>query len=498
MAAFRFQSVIKHHWFALAVGAVHWLTTFFTERLILTVSPGENLFNYLLCKLLLLAALIGLWEFLWRSVFSPQRKENPERQYLLYGLAYLLVLLVWLFRRHSFVLVSDELNLFERAIKLDSFAYWFNYPSGFYWIICLMAVPHYMGPTFVKVFLQALTAGYCVGRQARLTGKKTACLLYLLFLLPFVMDQGISAHRLPTYGLLFLFLMAKVMYDRFEHKTLTNGKLVGLSAVIGLLAIWRSEGFYLIIAGAIVLASAYRLKPGKKLLKQLAVYALIIVIVALPQVDAYRTAEADVELRSKPLCGYLLCNMFRNGLTEDMLAEERAAIEGYLKFETIHAYNQTYGDQNYSGAFVMSGTEEADYATQKLFCDAVVRVVIKHPLIYLKSQWNAWRFTSAQYVLDFSGGLRGLVRGFENLSYRVSIPCMLVLLFGILALILRKWLAFWICCCGIANWCLVFLLMPAAYAKYFYVDYLIGYFFLLVTFCFLLQKVRKDRAKAAD
>ena len=497
------QSILRQardNRFALIFGTLHWLSTFFLERLFLTVSPLTEPVNYILCKLLLLAALIGFWRLIWRGLLSRDRRSNPERAYLLAALPCLLILVLWLLRYHSFVLVSDELNLYERATRLDSFAYWFCYPSGYYWICGLMLIPHPMGPTFVKLILQALVAGYCTARQARLTGWRSAWLIYVLFLLPFVLDQGISAHRLPTYGMLSLFLLAKLYYDHREGARLRLPTMLLLSAVIGVLAIWRSEGIYLILLGAVWLAVAYRAGREKGLLRngrlwrRGLLYLLVLGLVALPQLKAYTDSEAGVELRTKPLCGYVLCNMFRNGLTEEMVADERADIEGYLKFETIRYYNGYYGDNNYQRAVIMNGVEKADYETQRAFCDAVKRVVLKHPLIYLKSQWNAWRYTSAQYVADFSHPLTALA----NLTRRQWLPSVLVLLFAIAALLRRRWLVFWFCCGGLANWLLVFLLMPAAFAKYFYVDYLMGWFLLLSQLCELLGKKTRLFAKKSE
>ena len=485
------RSLFRSNRFSLLVGGLHWLSTFFTERLVFEVPPTEHLLNYILCKLIVLAALIAFWELIRQALLSPQRRESPLRQYLLYALPCLAVMAVWLVLYHPFVLSGDELNLYERAIRLDSFAFWFNYPSGYYWISSLMIFPHPMGPVFIKVLLQSLTAGYCVARQNRITGKSTGWLIYLLFLLPFVLDQGISAHRLPTYGILYLFFAAKLLYDRLERRSLSLKTLILLSAVVGLLAIWRSEGIYLIPLGGILLFTAYRLKWGKALLKPALIYLLTLVLIALPQLQGYLDSEAGVTLRTKPLCGYVLCNMFRNGLTEEMISEERESIEGYLKLSTVAEYNAVYGDQNYSSSLIMSGTEEADYETQERFCNGVKRVVLRHPLIYLRSQWNAWRYTSSQYSFDFS---HGVFQGLRFLSYRLWLPCLLVLLTCLLALLRRKWPVFWLSGGAMVNWLLVFLLMPAAYPKYFYVNYLLGYFFALMGLCFLFGRKRNGKA----
>ena len=483
------KKMVRENRVAVGLTVLHWLATFFLERLIFEAAPTAHLLDYCLCKLILLPLLFLFWRFVCDAV---GKKGSFARSVLLHALPILVLQIVWLLWRHPFVLVSDELNLYQRALQYDSFAYWFNYPSGYYWIMGLMLVPHMMGPVFIKAVLQGLIAGYVVARQTRLSGR-IGWLLYALFCLPFVLEQGISAHRLPTYGLLYLLLMAKLCYDRAERKQLSWPTLVGMSLLIGLLAIWRSEGIYLVPMGAILLCVAYRVKCSRAVLKKLVAYVLAIVLVALPQLKGYfGDSDVSVDLRTKPLCGYALSIMFYNGLTEQMIAEEKADIEGYLKLETIYAYNEAHGDGVYADASVMYAVEDADYATQDRFVEAVKRVILKHPLIYLRAQWNAWLYTSDQYVVDFSGGLQGIVRGLVALSYQPWIPMLLVALFCVLALLRRKWLIFWLTGCGIANWVIVTLLKPATYVKYYYVDYLMGYFLLLAGICWMV-KYWRDR-----
>jgi len=473
----------------VAAGVVHWLLTFILERGILTVSPAAHPVDYAVIKVALLFALVGFWTLIFKAAFG--EKGNFCRTVVAFALPYLAVLTVYLVVEHPFTLSGDELNLFTRATELDSFAYWFNYFSGYYWIMGIMLIPHAMGPVVIKVILQALTAGYVLARQARVGGVKSALPLYALFLLPFVMEQGISAHRLPTYGMLLLFFAAKLVYDRAEGKRLDAVTLVINSAVIAVLALWRTEGIYLAPLGVILMMAAYRVKATKKAVKALLCYGLIFALIAAPQLAAYKNAEAPLGLRTKPLCGYILCNMFRNGLTEEMVADEREDIEGYLTLDTVKEYNDKYGDENYYRAIVMYGVNEsADYDAQLRFCDGVKSVMIKHPIIYLKAQLGAFRYTNDQYIADFS---ESVWEGFKNLTCKVWIPALLLAIICIYALIRRNWLTFWLSGGGVCNLVMVVMLMPAAFAKYFYPVYLLGYFLLLFGLCSLIAGKREGK-----
>lgn len=494
-ASFQKERIPRNRVLPLATAVLHWVISFFLQPLIFQASPLTHIFDYIVCRILLLLVLYGFWSFVYQAVLE---KGSFSRKVLLFALPVLALQLFWLFRYHPFTLESDELNIFLRATQFDDFAYWFNYPTGYFWIIGMMIVPHMMGPVFIKVFLQALLAGYLVARQKRLSGS-AAYLIYLLFCSPFVLDQGISAHRLPTYGLLYLFLMAKLLYDRVEHVRPRGQTLLLLCVIIDILAIWRSEGIYLFPLGVLLLCVAYRIKIDASIVKKLAAYLLVAVVVAVPQLKGYfGDSDVPLGLRTKPLCGYALSIMVRNGLTEQMLSEERQDIEGYLTLESIYAYDSSHDDNVYAAAGVMNLAQDADYETQERFCTAVKNLVIKHPIIYLRAQWNAWLYTSDQYVVDFSGGVKGIARGLAALSDRVWIPTLLCFLFCLYSLVRRKWLVFWVTGGSIANWILVTVLKPAAFAKYYYVNYLIGYFLLLAGICWLISRRRRKHETASD
>lgn len=489
MIAQNFQSW-KERRFPLIAGTLHWLLTFGLERLILVVSPTEHLLDYCLCKAILWVALYGFWHLIWKAFFAPSCKKSRERRIVLFALPMLAILAVWLFLYHPFTPPGDELNLFNRATQLDNFAFWFNYPSGYYWIMGIMLVPVPMGPIYIKLVLQALVCGYCLARQYERSGLVRSLPLYLLFLLPFVLVQGISAHRLPIYGMLYLFLAAKLMYDRLDGCRLDRKTLVLESAILAVLAIWRTEGIYFSVLGIILIVVAYRVPLKKASLKKLLCYVLIFAAVALPQLSAYTNVPYPASLRTKPLCGYALVNMFRNGLTEEMIdREDWEAINTYLTFETIHEHNEKHGDYNYVAAFIMNATEpDVDYDAQEEFCAATKRVIVQNLSIYLKSQFNAWNYTSDQYAVSPD---IPLMERIQNLSSRVLYPTILVLLFCIYALLRKRWLTFWLTGGALCNWAMVTVLMPAAYAKYFYVTYLLGYFLLFMGICQLISGKKK-------
>ncbi len=491
----------------LILAAVHWLASFWLERLVIEVSPSANLFNYLCCKAILLVSLYWFWRFLWR-VFVPvkdgaenspavggsaarasggSRASGRGRRVFLFALPYLIYLIWWLRTYHSFQLVSDELNIFLDAVRLESYAYWFNYFTGFFWIVCLMVVPMAMGPVFVKVFLQALVCGYCADREFERSRGISFLPVYLLFCLPFVMDQGISAHRLPTYGMVYMAAVCKLVYDRAEQKELALKDLLLLSAAFSVLAIWRSEGIYFVPLGLILILCAYRVyKQRKTMLRTAAIYALVLAIAAVPQIKSYFFEEnPSVALRTKPFMAYAVTIMMRNGLTEDMIGDEAAEMSPFVPVETVIMANEQYGESIYNGAFVLRHAKKAEYPDQERFCSAVKRIILKYPVLYIRSQIEAFKRVDRNTVYKPDMGLYDRIRVF---SWHVSVPAALTAVFVILSLAKRWWLSFWLALGSLGNLVLVVALMPATFPKYFYLTYLFAFYMCVLGMCRVLRE----------
>lgn len=159
--------------------------------------------------------------------------------------------------------------------------------------------------------------------------------------------------------------------------------------------------------------------------------------------------------------------------------------------------NETAGDGNYESARIMDAARSGvSYAQQEAFVSACKRVILRHPLIYLRAQWGAFRYLCAKYPVSRSAGW---ARAVYNLSYQVWPAALLLLAFAVWDLLRRRWLPLGLCLAGLCNFGIVLLLMPAAYAKYFYATYLLGYFLLLCggIDCLFGRKDRKD-AKPAE
>ena len=254
---------------SLIIALIHWALTFFTDKLIFTVSPLEEPFNYIICKILLGALLIALWSFFLSIKNSPRLKRLIKL-----AIPYLIpIAAVLIFKLPQGFLSNDEKLIFEEAKKLASYK-WFYYLTTYYYIICMMLIPSFLGPILFKVGIQVFTCAYSVLRMEELTKSKWSRLMYLPFLLPPVLAYTTSAHRIPVYFLLYLFMLYVLFIDKISGKAPSTIKSAALILLSAILTQWRTEGIYLSLLVPILLIIAYPFYRTRKYIFQIFVFSL--------------------------------------------------------------------------------------------------------------------------------------------------------------------------------------------------------------------------------
>ncbi len=193
----------------LIISIIHVCISFFTDTLVFDLKGEGILHNYIPCKLLMLVFLYLFWSFI----------ISGDRGMLKYCLIYLIpIAAVLAFKLPQGFLSNDERLIFEQASALADYT-WFYYLTTWYYIVCMMIIPSFLGPIIVKVIIQVLMCGYCVNRfSLYLKDKKYGAFLYLGFLLPPILAYTTSAHRIPVYIYLYLLLAFKILMDMLERK----------------------------------------------------------------------------------------------------------------------------------------------------------------------------------------------------------------------------------------------------------------------------------------
>ncbi len=502
---------------------LHQYLTYVSDKHIFTADPQTNLTDYVICKI---CAFIVSWFFfylLWELFVSKDgfirhggRSLNTFSSVIVSALPYLFVMAAVSFiKLRSGYLSNDETLIYENAVNLVHYT-WFYYITTYYYIISLMLIPHMYAPIFIKLIIEYLVIGYTLMRSGDyfrsrssdpLIGKPLKIgygfILILLFLMYPVIAYTTSAHRLPVYFLLYLYMTVMLIFDRLEHRALTVPGLVTLLILGPVLTQWRTEGIYLAVLIPILAFITYdrikisdertvRLKDRRIAVLFVLAFYISQYIISVPQNGIIaRELGAAADDRMKPFYAYTITNMVRNGLDRNKNADDLAVVDRYISLDSIDAINDYYGDINYEDVLILyqpgfiGVREDAGVTEYYNFTAALKNIFRNNPNVFLRTRIGAFNYAALPYHITHEGsGIRALaglaVSTVKTVSYNLYIPLFILMFILIYSLIRGRWFTFLLTGGLIAHWFIVFILAPASYFKYYFPVYITAYLYLFL------------------
>ena len=465
---------------------IHWILTFFTDRLIFTWTDDSNIFNYIGCKAVLLAILI----LVWKAVL--EHKKNTVDILKFAGIYLIPLIFVVMVKLPQGYLSNDENLIFEEARTLSDYT-WFSYLTTWYYIISLMLIPWKYGPVIVKVVIQLLVCGYCVKRVSGRCGVRYALFTYIPFVFYPVIAYTTSAHRIPVYFLLYAYLFFKLYMDKDEERAPGRGEILLLLILGALLTQWRTEGIYLVFLLPVLLLFAYPLFRDRKRFIMLAgLFFLIQYLVSVPQNGIIPGRMGDkANNRMAPFYAYTITNMMRNGLDRDRNSADLEKVGRYLDLEAVDRINEDLRDINYEDVLILyypgyvGVREEASPEDYNTYTEGCKNIFINNPDVFFITRCGAFNYAALPYRIETdSGGIRGAFKlifsAVKAAFYNLYIPCILLLAGFILFLVRRMWFEFFAAAGLIGHFIIVFVLAPASYFKYYFPVYFTVYLYITV------------------
>ena len=483
----------KKHRIIGAVSLLYCLLSFYWERFVFFEGAAENRpITHILIKLLSLVTVYLLILFFTDAVQGFQRRSAAAQTLMCALPLFLIVAGFWAISNAYPMTEGDQFNILVAARSYETMKGFFNYWTMYIPMVAMTIIPVEAFAIVFKILLMSLAVGYCVYRLMRISASKLSFLLYLPFLLPPGLYQSYSIHRCPMYAVLYLLFACILICDHYEKKTLGAGKFLLLSFMAAVLTQWRSEGIYLLILAPILLYFTYRpaLTAGKKA-AALAVILLIQLIVYLPSMFD----KDEDQHRPLPFFEYLITSMERNGLDKEKNADDLAIVNRYLSIDAIHELNERQGDYNYNdniiiftGGLVPGATDQDKVDFQK----AMVRIIIRNPLVYIRSQIGAWLHISNAFQferkMDYAANI------FKNLY----VPTAWLIGLWIYLLVKKQWCYWFITSGHLCHMAITTALLPAAYFKYYYSEYLYAALTAVFALIFVINKRREKRRKAVQ
>lgn len=474
---------------SIPAALIWWLCSFWYERFAFEAgAAAEHRFTWICVKLASLAVMVALLRF-FIAAAAGLRGRGECARVLACGLPlFAAVTLIWAVTDSWPIEYGDQLTILQAATNYDCLAGFFHYLTIWLPMIALTLAPIPAFTVLFKVFLISMGVGYCVQRLLRLTGSRLAFGLYLPFLLPPGLYLSYSIHRIPSYAVLYLVFSCKLLCDRREGRSLGPGGYALLCLTAAALTQWRLEGVYLLVLTPVLLYLCYRpALTRRQLLGALGIFLLMQLLVRVPETAAEREGGADSGQRSMPLFEYLITGMERRGLDMEKNAEDLAQVARHIDLEQMHAMNEELGDYCYNDNLVLyyairHGADEADKAA---FRRAVAHIVLKNPGVYIRNQLCAWVHISEQTYHDRK------LDELANIFQRLYLPTAWLLAYWVLTLVKKDWLAWFLTSGHLCHFAITTALLPAAYFKYYYSEYLYAALTALMLLPALLRTLRR-------
>lgn len=493
----------KEYSIAVILSLVHCIITFYTDKHVFTALsdgllalPSDKLFNYILCKILLLFALFFIYRTVFRIIFTKDKKELKEYQIFKHALPYLIVLIaVLIFKLPQGFLSNDENLIFAESSNLNSYT-WFYYLTTYYYNVCLMLIPAWFGPVIIKVLIQFLICGYTVYRMnTYLNGNKVSYIMYLPFILPPVLAYTTSAHRIPIYYLLYLLILYILFMDMLENVQLTKSKGLLLLLLSAVLTQWRTEGIYLAVIIPILMFVCYKNIRNKRIaIKVILASILIQYIVAIPQYGGLVPDRLGDQANNRmgPFWAYTITNMYRNGLDLEKNKDDLEKVGRYLDLDVLKAINDDLGDINYEDTLILyfegyTGLiENATVEDYIAYTEGCKNIFINNPDVLIRTKLGSFDYAARPYHLK-----SGIVNKMKDIVYDVYLPLLIILILWVYSVIRKNPYFFFATSGIIGHFIIVFVLSPASYFKYYFPIYMMGYFYLILIICMLISKTNK-------
>ena len=474
------------------IALVWWALSFWYERFVFLEGYAEkHPVAWLVLRLATLALMVWLLRFFTAAVRSRHTGGEPAGTLRCALPLFAALVLIWANGGFWPILYGDQYNILFAAEQYGTMGGFFFYLTMWIPMLGMSLFPHEAAAVIFKIFLISLGAGRCVWRLRRLYGTRLAYLLYLPFLLPPGLYLSVSIHRIPSYAVLYLLFACELLCDRAEGCSPTRGGYVLFCLAAALLTQWRSEGIYLLALAPILFWLAWRPQlDGRQKTLALAVFLAAQLLVHIPQAVV---SDMDSGERAMPLYEMLITGMERKGLDKEKNAEDLAAVDRYIDLEALHALNEEQGDYCYNDNLILYYGMRPNPTQEDVegFRAAMVRIVLHNPLVYLRNQLACWVHISEQTYHDRK------LDELANIFQRLYLPTLWIVVLWFWTLIKRDWLTWFITSGHLCHFAITTALLPAAYFKYYYSEYLYAFLTATMLVCLLRRRSREKKTAAA-
>lgn len=384
---------IKKQW--LVVALLHWVVSFFTDKIIFSYS----MVNFSTAKDSILslysigmkAAFLVLLCFLYQmlaNLLEKVKQEEHIRVAAQLGMVYFCCMLLILLCVYPGAWRMDEFGILREATALMPL-FWQGYLTSLFYIFSLMLIPTPAGVIVVMCLVNSICVGYVCGKIDKVLQLKHKFWLLLPFFAFPVLDSNMYPMRMSVYAFVEMVLAMIFVSAIYEKRRLGNYEKAVVIVLTALCGVWRTEGiYYLLWIPLVYLFVYFKDSPQKKKdICYVGILCLTGVLVFLPQSLGNKMTSGDkygitsIVLPMAPLLTQADENREASDLKDidviDKVIDTRKMIDGYAKGKS--GINIFWSEPK----LVKSGYTNEEYSECK---KAYYHLIMKYPQVFFKER----------------------------------------------------------------------------------------------------------------
>jgi hypothetical protein len=456
--------------------------------------------------------------------------KNNDEIYVLWlkiSLIYLFLLTILLVLIYPGHWVGDEFYILNAA-KNYAVESWQNYFTIVYYTFSLYMLPTGVSIVIVQMIFSSFVVGYLISNlYSKFSNKRIWLLTIAPFLLPPILINIFYPLRLTLYSFILLLLVGRLFFiiqnNIFIKKQ--HQEIIFLSFLIALVSFWRTEGIiYLSLFPVSIYVTRYYMLLKKKDIKSYAVISLCVVIISLGLMINKATLNPRYELTAyiNPL-STMIQGELRGDKTEESLTKINKAIDlnivrDYPSFTEIPSYwkGAVKSDFIYNSTDLRKGYYYiVIHNLDKFFANRINTFLATNSfgnvLPLGLGHFSKEEYRTDPYTINFIetnkfsepinyniklATTKFLIMGDENNDINLIghyiwniIPVVLLLLGLMIHIIIKKkYIQASILASLLISALLIFLTAPASYFMYYLPLYIVGYYILVISALFYLDK----------
>lgn len=455
-------------------------------------------------------------------------KDQFYINWIKYSAIYAVIMATYLILVYPGTWFYDEFWVIQYA-REHLLAGWQSYISVILYTFVFYLFPHPIALTIFQIIAISLIVGYLQVRIYNIYRKKLYnVIIYILFSTPVFLINNLYLLRATMYSYVVLLFYVIIFFDFYQKEKLTIKKLIFLIFLSFFMVKWRSEGIVFLISNPICMYLTYNKENIKKKITAFMVVVVCICIV-YSNISTKYSSIKDTKMYTATVTVIPLSIMLNQDLKGENLDKDLEILNQTFDLEILKLYPNYHFMQAYWDGFITKNVENVGIEFYLSFADIVLNNMDK----FLDVRWKVFlqTFKSVEYpnncykdyitYQNMSPSSRDIVGktvekfNFLPLNYDLKygiedfltknivvktifwnlIPlCIFIgMIYIFVARLLRKDKLYVIVIATLVfKMAIVFLTATASYYMYYFAEYIVGMFLILIC---IFNKLSKKRIK---